>query len=164
MSLFFSLEKKREWQRKFCRRYVCLTYFFRISAKVFFFWMLILSPFFCHFSLDIYKVVSNYCCCFFFSNLQLQDKATLLTAERKKVSATLRVNKRALPCVMLVWIPLVKKIWYPMDVKNNGLQSLSALTVSCKLVGNITFRMTDSFPQPHHEWITTVSLPSKVVF
>ena len=39
---------------------------------------------------------------FFFSNLQLQDKATLLTAERKKVSATLRVNKKALPCVMLV--------------------------------------------------------------
>ena len=49
MSLFFSLEKKREWQRKFCRRYVCLTYFFRISAKVFFFWMLILSPFFLSF-------------------------------------------------------------------------------------------------------------------
>ena len=39
---------------------------------------------------------------FFFSNLQLQDKATLLTAERKKVSATLRVNKKALPSVMLV--------------------------------------------------------------
>lgn len=57
---------------------------------------------FCHFSLDIYKVMSNYMLLFFFSNLQLQDKATLLTAERKKVSATLRVNKKALPCVMLV--------------------------------------------------------------
>ena len=148
MSLFFSLEKKREWQRKFCRRYVCLTYFFRISAKVFFFWMLILSPFLCHFSLDIYKVMSNYCCCFFFSNLQLQDKATLLTAERKKVSATLRVNKKALPCVMLVWIPLGKKIWYPMDVRNNDLQSLSALTVSCKLVGNIASDRLIRSPNP----------------
>lgn len=164
MSLFFSLEKKREWQRKFCRRYVCLTYFFRISAKVFFlldvnFVSIFLSFFSWYLQINVKLLLL-----FFFSNLQLQDKATLLTAERKKVSATLRVNKRALPCVMLMWIPLVKKIWYPMDVKNNGLQSLSALTVSCKLVGNITFRMTDSFPQPHHEWITTVSLPSKAVF
>ena len=148
MSLFFSLEKKREWQRKFCRRYVWLTYFFRISAKVFFFWMLILSPFFCHFSLDIYKVMSNYMLLFFFSNLQLQDKATLLTAERKKVSATLRVNKKALPSVMLVWIPLGKKIWYPMDVRNNDLQSLSALTVSCKLVGNIASDRLIPSPNP----------------
>lgn len=145
---------------------VCLLdIFFRISACVFFFWMLILSPFFCHSSLVIYKVIPNCCgCFFFFSNLQLQDKATLLTAERKKVSATLRSNKRALPCVMLVWIPLVKKIWYPMDARNNGLRLLSAMTLSCRLVGNMTFRVTDSFPQPHHEWITTVSLLSKAVF